>query len=464
MKTTQFDVDLAVLQKYNRPGPRYTSYPTAPHFHSRFTPQAYREEIFRSNRENPGGDLSLYFHFPFCRTLCYFCGCNVIVTHNPARIERYLDYLKKEIVMMSSQIATGRRVVQLHWGGGTPTYLSPEQIRDIFGFIRSHFDFADDAEISIEIDPRRLTPAHLPTIREVGFNRVSFGVQDFNPQVQEVINRIQPDEQNEYVITESRRLGFDSINVDLIYGLPYQSLESYRNTLDKVIALSPDRLAVFNYAHVPWLKKHQNVLPEDAMPDAATRLKLLKLIIERLTGAGYVFIGMDHFAKPDDELSVALKERTLYRNFQGYSTRAGAEVFAMGVTSISQLHHAYAQNVKNTKEYEQMLDAGELPIRVGYTLNHDDQLRRHVITQLMCNNRIEKADVQEKFGVDFDRYFAEDLPKLQEFIDDGLVTLLPDRLQVSETGRLVIRNIAMAFDAYLGKESAAGQPVYSRTV
>ena len=252
--------------------------------------------------------------------------------------------------------------------------------------------------------------------------------------------------------------------MDLIYGLPHQTLSSYQETLDRVLELSPDRLAVFNYAHVPWLKKHQNLLPQDAMPDASTRLKLLKLIIERLTGAGYAFIGMDHFAKPSDELTTALQNGTLYRNFQGYSTRAGAEVYAMGVTAISQLHNAYAQNIKGTKEYEQMLDDGKIPTNGGYALSHDDHIRQYVITELMCNNRVIKSKVQERFSIDFDRYFAEDLPKLSAFVEDDLVQLLPDRIQVSETGRLVIRNIAMAFDAYLGKEQAKGQPIYSRTV
>ncbi|RMH78898.1 MAG: oxygen-independent coproporphyrinogen III oxidase [Calditrichaeota bacterium] len=460
----QWDVDLALLQKYSRPGPRYTSYPTAPHFHEGFTETDFREEIVESNRLSPDVPLSLYFHFPFCRTLCYFCGCNMIITHNPARIERYLNYLKKEIDLIGGMIHPDRRVVQLHWGGGTPSYLTPEQIRDIFGYIRNRFPFAENAEISIEIDPRRLTPEHLPTIREVGFNRVSFGVQDFNPRVQEAVNRIQTEEQNRYVIEESRRLGFHSINVDLIYGLPYQTLESYQETLDKIIELSPDRLAVFNYAHVPWLKKHQRLLPEEAMPDAVTRLKLLKLIIERLTAAGYVYIGMDHFAKPDDELTRALKTHTLYRNFQGYSTHAEAEVYALGITAISQLRNVYAQNVKTTKEYERLLDEGKIPTYVGYRLTEDDHIRRYVITELMCNNRILKQEVWERFGVDFDTYFAHDLPKLEEFVADGLVSLLPDRIQVHRPGRLVIRNIAMAFDAYLGKERHQGSPIYSRTV
>lgn len=463
-KTLKFEVDLELLKKYNTPGPRYTSYPTAPHFSKEFTSEHFRGEIIESNADENAPDLSLYFHFPFCRTLCYFCGCNVIITRNQDRIAKYLDYLKKEIDLFSSLINPERKVVQLHWGGGTPTYLSPEQIRDIYGYIESHFNFADDAEISIEIDPRTITKEHLPTLREIGFNRVSFGVQDFGHKVQEVINRIQTDEQNEYVIEESRRLGFDSINMDLIYGLPYQSVESYQKTLDKVIELDPDRLAIFNYAHVPWLKKHQKLIPEDAMPSVTERLAILKLVIERLTEAGYVYIGMDHFAKPDDELSIALEEKTLYRNFQGYSTRAGAEVYAMGITSISQLYNVFAQNVKTTPEYEKLLGEGRIPTVVGYKLNQDDKIRRYVITEIMCNSQVIKADVQDKFDIDFDTYFADAFPQLEPFIYDGLLTLEKDRLLVHDAGRLVVRNIAMAFDAYLPEDLKQGKPLYSRTV
>lgn len=460
----KIEVDLEILKKYNRPGPRYTSYPTAPHFHGGFTGQDFYRELQESNQEGARGDISLYFHFPFCRTLCYFCGCNVIITHNPKRIERYLVYLKKEIDLVSALANPARKVVQLHWGGGTPTYLTPTQIRDIYAYIHSRFNFAADAEISIEIDPRTLTPQHLPAIREAGFNRVSFGVQDFNLQVQEAVNRVQTDRQNEYVIRESRRLGFDSVNVDLVYGLPYQSVESYQKTLDRVIELSPDRLAVFNYAHVPWLKKHQRLIPEAAMPSVTERLSILKLVIERLAEAGYVYIGMDHFAVPEDELSRALKEKTLYRNFQGYSTRAGAEVYALGVTSISQLHNVYAQNVKTTAEYEQLLDRGQIPTMVGYRLSEDDKLRRFVITEIMCNNRILKSDVEQKFGVDFDACFPGIAESLEPFILDGLVSCLPDRIEVHEAGRLVVRNVAMAFDAYLEADRQREKPIYSRTV
>lgn len=457
-------VDSDLLKKYNQPGPRYTSYPTAPHFHEGFTPEHFLQEIEVTNASKNAPDLSLYFHFPFCRTLCYFCGCNVIITHNPKRIERYLDYLKKEIDLVSAKINSHRKVVQLHWGGGTPTYLTPAQITDIFSYIKTHFNFADDAEISIEIDPRTIKNDHLSTLRRLGFNRVSFGVQDFNLQVQETINRIQTDEQNQFVIDESRRLDFDSVNVDLIYGLPYQTVESYKKTLDRVIELSPDRLAIFNYAHVPWLKKHQQIIPEEAMPDTTERLAILKLVIERLTEAGYVYIGMDHFAKPDDELTKALAEKTLYRNFQGYSTRAGAEVYAMGITAISQLDYVYAQNVKTTKEYETMLDNGQLPTMVGYQLTKDDKIRQFVITEIMCNNRVLKEEVTRRFSIDFDEYFAGFETKLEPFVLDGLVEILPDRIEISDAGRLVVRNIAMEFDAYLEKDRQREKPIYSRTV
>ncbi len=457
-------VDLDLLKKYNRPGPRYTSYPTAPHFHEGFGPEEYRQEILSTNAGDTPRDLSLYFHFPFCKSLCYFCACNVVITKDASRVDHYLGVLKKEIDLVANLVDPRRKVIQMHWGGGTPTYMSPDQIRDIFGTIRGKFPFAADAEISIEIDPRTITPEHLPALREAGFNRVSFGLQDVNPEVQTTINRIQTDEQNAFVIDESRRLGFDSINVDLIYGLPHQTVDSYERTLEKIIAWNPDRLAVFNYAHVPWLKKHQKLLPVESMPDASGRLRMLKLIIDRLTEAGYAYIGMDHFAKPGDELTKALRERTLHRNFQGYSTRAEADMFAMGVTSISKLSGAYAQNLKSLAAYEAALDEGRLPTSIGLKLSHDDLLRQHVITEIMCNNRILKRDVEQKFGIAFDSYFADVPEKLNEFALDGLVSLQPDRIEVGEAGRLVIRNIAMAFDAYIKPEAALEKPIYSRTV
>ncbi len=460
----KLEVDLALLEKYNRPGPRYTSYPTALHFHEGFGAREFQEEIVCTNQGENQQELSLYLHFPFCRSLCYYCGCNVIITRNPHRIAAYLEDLKAEIRRVAGMLRPGRPVVQMQWGGGTPTYLSPAQIADVFAHVQKHFTFAPDAEISIEIDPRNLTPEHLPVLQKLGFNRVSFGVQDFEPRVQAAVNRIQPEELTRRVVAESRDLGFHSINIDLIYGLPYQTVDSYAKTLDKVIDIGPDRLAVFNYAHVPWLKKHQRVIPETALPDTRTRLAMFKQIIEQLTAAGYVYIGLDHFARPGDELAVAMRNKTLYRNFQGYNTRAGTEVFAFGITAISQLNRVYAQNVKETGSYHQRLAEGELATAVGFRLSEDDRLRRHVITDLMCNLQILKTEVSRQFGIDFDRYFAAELVDLEPFVRDGLLTMEADRILVKPEGRLVIRNIAMVFDRYLREAKAGEADRYSRTI
>jgi oxygen-independent coproporphyrinogen-3 oxidase len=456
-------VDIDLLTKYGRPGPRYTSYPTAPQFGEGFGPDEFRAEIVETNTGDNLPDLSLYFHIPFCNTLCYFCACNTIITHNLGKIADYVDLLKKEIKLVSELVDPGRKVVQFHWGGGTPSYLSPAQIEDLIEFTKDHFNIAEDAEVGMEIDPRDLLPEHLPAIRRVGFNRVSFGVQDLDERVQQAVNRVQPMELNKRVVEESRDLGFPSINIDLIYGLPYQTVDSYARTLDKVLEISPDRLAVFNYAHVPWMKKHQRVIPTDALPSPEERLQILKLVIERLTGGGYVYIGMDHFAREDDDLTIALEKGSLHRNFQGYTTHAEAEIYAMGITAISQLKRVYAQNVKTIKDYGEMLESGRLPTQIGHRLDDDDILRRYVITEVMCNNRVLKSEVKDRFGIDFDDYFRGALERLSDFAEDGLVSFLDDRLQVNESGRLVIRNIAMVFDRYLDEQTDSGQK-FSRTV
>jgi oxygen-independent coproporphyrinogen-3 oxidase len=455
-------VDAGLLKKYNRPGPRYTSYPTAVQFGPEFTAEDYRAEL-RTTNQGGGPDLSLYVHLPFCKSLCYFCGCTMLITHSRDRIAAYLETLAKEIRAIAALTNPERRVVQLHWGGGTPSYLSTDQTADLLGLLKDSFTFAVDAEISAEIDPRNLPDDYFRVIREIGFNRVSFGVQDFNPDVQRAINRIQPEALTQWVVNESRNLGFDSVNVDLIYGLPHQTASTFAETLDKIVELDPDRLAVFNYAYVPWLKRHQRVIPEDTLPSAAERLRLLKLAIERLTDAGYAYLGMDHFAKPDDDLAVAARNGVLHRNFQGYTTHGDAEIYAMGMSSISQLQNVYAQNEKDENKYRACVDGGELPTILGYRLDDDDQVRRFVIMQIMCNNVVRKDDVQARYGIDFDSYFASSLDKLGEFVDDGFVELLEDRLQIGEEGRLVIRNIAMAFDAHLESGSDRG-PTYSRTV
>jgi len=459
-------VDTELLKKYNRPGPRYTSYPTAVQFNGDFGPGDFVDEIKATNQGDAAdlSNLSLYFHLPFCKKLCYFCGCNMVVTKSRDRIADYLDALKMEIDAMGTMVHPGRRVTQLHWGGGTPSYLTLDEIRDLMAHIKSRFTFARDAEVSIEIDPRNLTETHLPILKDVGFNRVSFGVQDLNPEVQKAINRVQPEALNRRVVEQSRELGYDSVNIDLIYGLPHQTPASFADTLDRVIDLAPDRFAVFNYAHVPWLKKHQQVIPEDALPSTEDRLRIIKYVIEHLTESGYAYIGMDHFAREADDLTTAMRNGTLHRNFQGYTTHADAEIYAMGVSSISQLHNVYAQNEKDERTYCDRVREGEIPTTLGYRLSQDDQLRRYVIMEIMCNSVVRKDEVKARFGVDFDTYFAESLVRLDEFKGDGLVTAHPDRIEVSEEGRLVIRNIAMAFDAYLDRDMSDSGPKYSRTI
>lgn len=457
------NVNIELLKKYDRPGPRYTSYPPAPAFSKDFGPEDYENAIIENNLQNSTAELSLYFHIPFCDTLCYFCGCNMLVTHRRETIRKYLDYLKREIDMIWKLISHGREVTQLHWGGGTPSYLNPDEIRELGNFINERFEYVDDPEVGVEIDPRGLTFEHMKAFREVGFNRISMGVQDFDPKVQKAVNRIQPESITRQAIEWARGLGFKSINLDLIYGLPFQTVESFEKTIDKVIELSPERLAVFNFAYVPWLKPHQRVIRKEDLPTPEVKLKILKMTIEKLTEAGYVYIGMDHFAKPDDELAIAQREKTLYRNFQGYSTRAGADLYAFGMSAISQFQNIYAQNYKELREYYAKIDEGKFPTAVGYRMNQDDIIRKHVIMRLMCDMELTKSEVERKFGINFDEYFADSILKLQEFIDDGLVELTDDKIIVTLMGRLVIRNIAMCFDAYIDKMMKE-KPIFSRTV
>jgi oxygen-independent coproporphyrinogen III oxidase len=463
MKNYENNADAELLRKYNRPGPRYTSYPTAPIFSKEFTDEDMVAEILATNRDEAAADISLYVHFPFCEKLCYFCGCTMRVSHDRKLIADYNEHLKREIGMIAGMVAAERKVAQMHWGGGTPSYLEPEEIRDVGGFIRSHFDFADDIEASVEIDPRGLTEQHIAAFRDVGFTRISMGVQDFEIKVQEAVNRVQSEEVTRKAVEWSRQYGFDSINIDLIYGLPHQTLETFSLTIDKVIDISPDRIAVFNYAHVPWLKKHQELIKAEDLPEPDKRIALLQMTIEKLTSAGYQYIGMDHFAKTTDELARAQNDKTLYRNFQGYSTRAGCDVYAFGMSAISQFQNIYAQNVKTVPEYFERIDAGRAATHVGYRMTDDDHIRKETIMQLMCHLSIDKADISSRFGVEFDSYFSDDLAKLGEFIADGLVENNDTHILVTGRGKLVIRNIAMCFDAYLEKMTSQ-RPVFSKTV
>jgi oxygen-independent coproporphyrinogen III oxidase len=457
-----FDINLDLIKKYDRPGPRYTSYPTAPHFNDSFTADKYLDEIIRTNNDKNPPDLSLYYHLPFCDTLCYFCGCNMIITRNRDRIKEYIKYLKNEIDLLRKYIIPERKVVQLHWGGGTPTHLNPDEIIDLISFINKSFDIKSNAEEGCEIDPRGLTREHLEALRHGGFNRISMGVQDFNDKVQKAVNRIQPEEMTRQVVNWVRELGFQSVNLDLMYGLPFQSIETFEKTVDATIDISPDRIAVFNYAHVPWMKKHMALIKPEDLPAPEEKLNILKMTTEKLTDAGYVFIGMDHFAKPTDELTIAQRDKKLYRNFQGYSTNAGTDLYGMGITSISQIGKCYTQNFKKEKEYFDSLNNETLPVERGYYLTDDDVIRRYVITRLMCDFEIDFESVEKIFQINFRNYFANALHGMNEFIDDGLVEIKNNKLQVTPMGRLLIRNIAMHFDGYIERKEDTAR--YSRTV
>jgi oxygen-independent coproporphyrinogen-3 oxidase len=449
-----------LLEKYSKPGPRYTSYPTAPYFHTEFTEADWRAELAAS--QDPARGLSLYFHIPFCDTLCYYCGCNMVATGDYKKAYQYLDYLDQEMAQIAALTDPARKVKQLHFGGGTPTYLRPQDIRRLMGLIRNRFSIADDAEMGCEADPRELSREHLAALRETGFNRLSIGVQDLDDRVQKSVNRVQPEGLIKEVYGWARDLGFSSINMDLIVGLPHQSVESFARTLDKVVAWSPDRLAVFSYAHVPWMKKHQKLILEKDLPNFATRLDLNQLIHDKLGAAGYVNIGLDHFAKPDDEIVKAQNSKTLWRNFQGYTTHKDCDIYAFGASSISQTPGTYVQNEKNLKKYQELVGGGHLPVERGLRLTRDDQIRRDAITKVMCDLELDKADFAAAWGIDFDSYFAEAQVDLQPLVADGLVRVDSRYVAVTELGRLFLRNIAMCFDAYLKQPSESG-PRYSRT-
>lgn len=455
----KLEVDIELIKKYNRPGPRYTSYPTAPHFNESVNGNEWQRQI-QLNNKNARRDLSLYFHLPFCDTLCWFCGCTTVVTRNIDKIEEYLRYLYKEIDMISRDINIDRKVVQMHFGGGTPTYLSPDQILHLGAKINKSFTFSADAEIGCEMDPRELTEDHIIALKEVGFKRASMGVQDFNSKVQKAVNRINPYEMVEEAVGWIRGNGFESLNLDLIYGLPYQTTSNFENTVDKILTLDPDRLAVFNYAHVPWMKPHQKLIKEDDLPAPEEKLEMLKMIIERLTSSGYIYIGMDHFAKADDELAIAQKDKNLQRNFQGYSTRAGADIYAFGMSSISQLENIYVQNFKELPDYYEYLRKGNLPVEKGYILSDDDKIRRETIMRLMCDLELDYQRMSKLLQINFHDYYADELQQMDKFISDGLIVISPSKLSITEKGRLFIRNIAMEFDRYLDNSEAR----YSKTV
>ena len=452
-----------LMKKYDRPGPRYTSYPTAPLFSKEYNHEKYKEEIIRTNQPDNTTDLSLYIHIPFCDTLCYFCGCTTVITKNRDRVKEYINYLKKEIDLLSSHISPKRKVVQMHWGGGTPTYLTPSEISDLASYFRSKFSFSKEAEISAEIDPRELSFEHMQALRHNGFNRVSMGVQDYNEDVLAAINRAQGEKITRQAIEWTRTLGFTSLNLDLIYGLPLQTIETFEKTIDHIIDVSPERIAVYNFAYVPWMKPHQKLIKQEDLPSPTEKLKILLMTIKKFTDAGYIYIGMDHFAKANDELTTSQLNKSLHRNFQGYSTKAGCDLFGIGMSSISHFTNNYAQNAKTLTEYYEAIDANNFATEVGYSMSADDELRKHIIMRLMCDLALDIPDVEKKFNIKFSDYFKDAIIKLQSFIEDGLMDKSDNMLKITLQGRLFLRNIAMCFDSYISKVSKE-KPVFSRTV
>ena len=442
-----FDTDLIV--RYGGRGPRYTSYPTALQFNDKFGEDDYRNIAAVSNATDV--PLSLYVHIPFCHTLCYYCGCNKIVTHNQARVERYMEMLYREIDMQSALFDRSRKIEQLHFGGGTPTYLSVEQLDDLMAKLRGAFTFdeSDQREFSIEVDPRTVDEDRIRHLADLGFNRLSLGIQDFDHVVQEAVNRTQTTDDVLNLVLAARETGFESISFDLIYGLPHQNVESFDSTLELVIAMRPDRLAVYNYAHLPQRFKGQRMINDADIPSPEVKLEILHRTIDSLCDAGYIYIGMDHFALPEDELVIARKNGTLQRNFQGYSTHRECDLVALGVSAIGSIGNVFAQNAITTMEYEALIENGQMPIRKGTTVDDDDLLRADVIQALMCYDELSFDQFGKDHGIDFASYFASEIKRLQPLADDGLIKLSESGVAITESGRLLLRSIAMVFDRYI---------------
>ncbi len=454
-------LDFEKYIKYSKPGPRYTSYPTAIEFSDSYSYETYINNLEQQDDTRP---LSLYFHLPFCRSACYFCGCNVVFTSKEDKKERYIDYLFTEMDILKKHLNTNREIMQLHFGGGTPTFFNAEQLGRIIAKIKETFpNFRSDAEISCEIDPRFLDEDQMKLMVANGFNRVSFGQQDFDEKVQTAVHRIQPYDITKDAVDLARKYGIDSINVDLIYGLPYQSFETFKKTLELTLTLDPDRLAVFNYAHVPWLKKTMRKIDETTLPTPDVKLNILKYTIDFFEGNGYKMIGMDHFAKPDDELFLAIDKGELHRNFQGYTTKGGADLIGIGITSIGEGVGYYAQNYKEMNDYEAAIDAGKLPFERGIVLTQDDKIRQDVIMELMSNFKLDIKRFESLYDLSFKEYFSDEIKALKEFEEAELVTLTDDSIEVSHTGTMLVRNIVMPFDAYM-KAHASSAKTFSKTV
>jgi oxygen-independent coproporphyrinogen-3 oxidase len=455
-----------LVARYDKPGPRYTSYPTAVEFHDGVTADLYTAHLARADAL-AAAPLSVYVHLPFCEERCGFCGCNVVITRHRDVADRYLDALDAEIDLLAQHLPHRRQVSQLHWGGGTPTYYTAAQLERVFARLARHFVLAPDAEVGLEIDPRVTSGAQLTALRRLGFNRLSMGVQDFTPEVQDAVNRHQSYEQTRALVDHARALGFTSLNIDLIYGLPYQTEDGFQQTLDRVVELRPERVAVYSFAFVPWMAAHMKRLPAEGLPGPALKIALLARAQAAFGGAGYGQIGMDHFALPDDELGRALEARTLHRNFMGYTVQSARDMVALGVSGIGDVQGLFVQNTKKLPEYYDALAAGRFPTERGYALDDDDALRRFVITALMCNGRVDIGEVEQRFDIDFANYFAAELAELAAPGSpqaDGLVEVGPDAIEVTPVGRMFVRNVCMVFDRYLRSRTAGATPVFSRTV
>lgn len=452
-----------MIRRYDTRGPRYTSYPTALQFTDHFSSGDYEEQVRRSNSAAIPRPLSVYVHIPFCEHLCFYCGCTKIATRNRAHAARYLEHLLHEIDLKARLFVPRRRVDQLHFGGGTPTFLTSAQLASILDSLEARFDFSDDAkgDYSIEIDPRTVDPDDMHALRRIGFNRVSLGVQDFDPAVQQAVHRIQPAEQTLGILQASREAGMRSINVDLIYGLAKQTPSSMRDTLSQVLDARPDRIALFNYAHLPERFPAQRRIRTEDLPDAERKLEILRLSVEMMTGAGYLYIGMDHFALPGDELARARADGTLYRNFQGYTTHSDCELFGLGVSSIGYVGRCFSQNVYGLEDYRRCIEAGSLPLAKGLVLDDDDVLRAHVINELMCFGRLDLRAVGERFDIDFTEYFGQEMQRLDSFVKDGLLHIGEDHISVTDNGRMLVRNICASFDRYLPAQQPGS---FSRTI
>ncbi|HEX5131097.1 MAG TPA: oxygen-independent coproporphyrinogen III oxidase [Candidatus Krumholzibacteria bacterium] len=466
MSTRSAPSTLELLARYDRPGPRYTSYPTAVEFHPGFAATDYAERLAAADA-NASEPLSIYAHLPFCEERCSYCGCHVVITRHRDVAARYLGYLNREIELLAEHLPNRRRVSQMHWGGGTPTYFTPEQLEGVFRSFANVFEFTADAEISIEVDPRATSPEHIARLRRLGFNRISLGVQDFDPKVQEAVNRVQSHELTKSLVDQARAEGYSSVNIDLIYGLPFQSVDAFRRTLDEVVALRPERVAAYSFAFVPWIKGHMKHIDPASLPNASLKLELLGLTIDTFTAAGYRTIGMDHFALPEDELSRAVAARRLHRNFMGYTVQSARDMVAVGISGIGDVQGAYVQNAKKLPGYYRALDEGRLPVERGVRLTGDDLLRRYVITNLMCNLFLDVREVEERFGLSFKDTFARELAELarpDSPVADGLVRVTPEAIEVTPRGRLFVRNVCMLFDSYLAARTAENKPIFSRTV